>query len=188
MFKVIMSKINIIKVISLFVGGAIVVFGVLWAVLFGISVSVNNNEIRLANQVQTTKANVDKEQQRRVRLFNNLVSAVKSYNTHEADTLKEVTTKRAGDIDKQKLTLSAVVEKYPDLKSQANYQQTMAEFSSTENRLAGYIGAYNDTVMDYNNFTQTWPNSMFLRNKSIHKFEQTKYTVPSGEESNDIFK
>jgi LemA protein len=68
----------------------------------------------------------------------------------------------SGDVSGAALTISAVVEAYPQLKSQANYQQAMTEFSITENRLAGYREQYNNDVRSFNAYVQSFPAGIFL--------------------------
>lgn len=52
--------------------------------------------------------------------------------------------------------LDVVVEKYPELKAQSNYQQINQEFSLTENRLANYREAYNSSVQSYKRYIRSF--------------------------------
>lgn len=134
------------------------------AVLFGISLlvvsSTNNRVVSLEENVKTSQSNISKEEQRRVDLFNNLADSVKSYNKYEQETLKAVTDARAkadkGDVHEAMQSINAVVEKYPDLKAQSNYSQINQEFSLTENRLANYREAYNNSVQSYNRYVRSF--------------------------------
>jgi LemA protein len=56
--------------------------------------------------------------------------------------------------------LLAVAEAYPDLKANQNMMQLSEELTSTENRVAYARQSYNDSVMDYNNARETFPNSI----------------------------
>lgn len=147
------------------------------------TISTSNSAIRLENQISTAKANINKEQNRRVTLFTNLVEATKSYNNYEGDTLTKLTEARTqaekGNVTEAKTTLNAVTEAYPELKSQKNYQQTMTEFSKTENRLADFIEGYNNDIRDYNNYTSTFPHSWLLSmsGHSVQKYQQSEQTV-----------
>lgn len=169
-----------------------IIFGILGFVVLiglvfgGMIVSTGNTVVRLDNQVQTAKANINKEQERRVSLFNNLVDSIKSYNKYEGDTLTKVTKERVGDIDKEKLTLNAVAEKYPDLKSQKNYQNTMIEFAATENRVADYIETYNNDVRSYNNYVQTFPHNWFvgISGHAVQHYDQSNYKVDNNAAKN----
>lgn len=132
----------------------------------GIFASANNTAVRQEETINTSQSNISKEEQRRVDLFNNLVDAVQSYNQFEQSTLEKVIQARqqanGGQIENAQLTLAAVVEAYPQLKSQDNYKQAMLEFSITENRLASYREQYNTDVKEYNKTVRSFPRSMFL--------------------------
>lgn len=142
-----------------------------------------NTAIRLDNQVATNKANINKEEQRRVDLFNNLVDAVKSYDKYEGGTLDKITEARSqaskGQVDKAEINLASVVEKYPELKSQKNYQQAMTEFSVTDNRIADYQEAYNNSVRSYNNYVQSYPANALLNltGYTTQHYQQTNIKV-----------
>ena len=53
----------------------------------------------------------------------------------------------------------ALAEAYPDLKANETMQQLMEELSSTENRVAFARQAFNDSVMEYNNQREQFPNN-----------------------------
>lgn len=137
-------------------------------ILFGVvpTVVTHNSAINREEQINVAKSNISKEEQRRVDLFNNLVDAIKSYDKYESSTLEKITQARSqankGNVEKATVTINAVVEQYPQLKSQDNYKTTMREFSITENRLASYRENYNDQVQSYNRYVRTFPASLYL--------------------------
>jgi LemA protein len=53
--------------------------------------------------------------------------------------------------------LFALSENYPDLKATQNMQQLGEELRSTENKVAFARQAFNDSVMQYNTYKQTFP-------------------------------
>lgn len=170
--------------------GGVFILGLLFIIPM---VTTSNTAIRLENQVETAKANINKEQNRRVTLFNNLVNATESYNKYEADTQKKIVSARTkankGNVEGAKVELNAVAEKYPELKAQKNYSQTMTEFSKTENRLADYTESYNSDIKSYNNYTETFPRSFFLSltGHSVQHYTQSSLEVnPS--DGNNLFK
>ena len=148
-----------------FAVGAAVVF-CLFLIVSGILGSVNNTYVNKNQQVSTAKSNISKEEQRRVDLFNNLVDAVESAKDFEQKTQTKIAEARGqgngGDINGAMVTINAVTEAYPEIKSIELYKQTMLEFSATENRLANYREQYNRDVKDFNAYVQGWPSGMWL--------------------------
>ena len=129
-------------------------------------VGAHNKAISFEENINTSISNISKEEQRRVDLFNNLVDAIESYNKFEKETFTQITEARAkanqGLVEQAMLTISAVAEAYPDLKSQDNYKQAMLEFSITENRIASYREQFNNDVRGYNRHVRTFPTNIVL--------------------------
>ena len=99
--------------------------------------------------------------QRRNDLIPNLVETVKGYASQERDIFTAIAESRARMLsaktpeeqveaaNAQTSALSrllAVVENYPQLKSDANFQRLMDELSGTENRIAVARQRYNDAA------------------------------------------
>jgi LemA protein len=53
--------------------------------------------------------------------------------------------------------LNVAVEAYPDLKANQNILQVQEELTSTENKVAFSRQAFNDAVMEYNTYRQSFP-------------------------------
>lgn len=144
--------------------------------VFLYSKSAENKAIVLEESISESKSAINKEEQRRVDLFTNLVDAIQNYNNYESNTLEKIVDARkiaeSGNVEKASEKLSVVVEKYPDLKSQKNYQTTMKEFSITENRLADYRDNYNDFVKQYKRYTRKFPAKQIL---SMSGYERQNY-------------
>tara|TARA_B100001250_G_C19720366_1_gene753502 strand:- start:740 stop:1306 length:567 start_codon:yes stop_codon:yes gene_type:complete len=151
---------------------------------------VNNTYVAKTQNVATSKSNISKEEQRRVDLFNNVADAVQSYNKFEASVFEKITQARSqaakGNVDEAMLNIQAVVEAYPQLKSQSNYDKAITEFSITENRIAGYREQYNNDVRDFNNYVQSFPAFMFLAilGKDTEQKEYLDYKVDNSEARN----
>lgn len=156
-------------------------------------IGISNGQIRRQQEVQTAKANISKEEQRRVDLFRNMVDAVQSYNQYEGSTQQKITDARskanAGKIREASQSLNAVVERYPELKSQSNYKQAMLEFSITENRLANYRENYNDEVQSYNIYVRRFPNHQVLNmlGNDTKTYKPLSYNIDSAKATN-LFK
>ncbi|MBR9907255.1 MAG: LemA family protein [Gammaproteobacteria bacterium] len=157
------------------------------AVLFVYLISIYNKLVRLRNQFQNAFAQIEVQLKRRYDLIPNLVETAKAYLKHERETLEAVIAARnqaaaalpaaaqdptnAGAM--QQLggaesalgsalgRLNVVMEAYPDLKGNQNMMQVSEELTSTENRVAFSRQAFNDAVMTYNTYKQSFPPVMF---------------------------
>ena len=56
---------------------------------------------------------------------------------------------------------NVVMEAYPDLKANQNMMQLSEELTTTENKVAFARQAFNDAVMEYNTYKQTFPPVFF---------------------------
>jgi LemA protein len=148
--------------------------------------STYNTFIKSRNQVKTDYSDIDIQLKRKVSLVEQLVILIKEYAKHEKETFENVakarsaldTSKNATDAAKAENMLSqtlrslfAVVENYPKLQANENYQTTIAELKQTENNIAKYREEYNQTVQRYNNLVQTFPN---LVSAAIFNFKSAK--------------
>ena len=148
-------------------------------------VGIYNRLVSLRNRFKNAFSQIDVQLKRRYDLIPNLVETVKGYMKHERETLEAVISARnqarsveqrvaenPGDAAgmrellaaEQTLTgslgrLFALSEGYPDLKANQNMQQLQEELASTENRVAFARQAYNDSVMSYNTYRESFPHN-----------------------------
>ena len=84
-------------------------------IFFAGAISISNGQIKRQQEVQTAKANISKEEERRIDLFKNMVDAVQSYNKYESSTQQKIVDARAkanqGKINQASQSLNAVVER-----------------------------------------------------------------------------
>jgi len=116
--------------------------------------------------------------QRRADLIPNLVEVVKGVARQESTIFISVAEARArlagaaqsGNVGemaaadaalKQPLArLLALVENYPELKSNQNFLDLQSQLEGTENRISVARQDYNDVVRDYNTFIRTFPYNL----------------------------
>lgn len=148
--------------------GIVAVGGLILLVLLGVAIASGafNRAVALEENVNTSGSNIKNEEKRRADLFNNLADAVQAYDKHESGTLERTIEARqvanGGNVEQASLMLAAVVEQYPQLKSQENYKQAMTEFSVTENRLVENRTQYNNDVREYSRYVRGFWNRMWL--------------------------
>lgn len=140
-----------------------------------------NTLIRMIEAVNNNKRQIDIQLDRRFKVFESLIEAVKKYMDYEKTTLKEVVALRqqaveahaAGDeqarmaaengISKVVQGLNVVFEQYPDLKASQNVLELQEEIVNTENKLAFSKQSYNDSVEQYYAKKKGFFESMLVR-------------------------
>ena len=166
---------------------ALIAVGAVVLLLAMYGVGVYNSLVRLRNRLENAFAQIEVQLKRRYDLIPNLVETVKGYMKHEQGTLEAVIKARnqavgglqaasakPGDpAAMQQLAaaenalsgtlgrLFALSEAYPDLKANQNMAQLTEELTSTENKVAFARQAYNDSVMQYNTYRQSFPPIFF---------------------------
>ena len=153
------------------------------ALLFAVVVMTHiNNVPKLDEGVNASWAQVQNQYKRRADLVPNLVATVKGYASHEKEVLTDVVEARAkvGRIQVSPEMLSnpnamkqfeanqnalssalsrlmVVVERYPELKADKNFQALQSQLEGTENRIAVARKDYIATVQKYNIELRTVP-------------------------------
>jgi LemA protein len=146
-----------------------------------------NRLVLLKNRCDNGFSQIEVQLKRRYDLIPNLVESVRGYLTHERETLESVIAARnqaanglaraakdpgnaaamqsflggegalAGALGR----LNFVMEDYPELKASQNVSQLTEELTHTENRVAFARQAYNDLVMVFNTYRQSFPVIVF---------------------------
>lgn len=146
---------------------------------------INNTAVALNENIRESWGNVETSYQRRNDLIGNLVNTVKGAAEFEKGTLTAVIEARSKatstTIDPTNITpeqlaefskaqsgvssalsrLLVTVERYPDLKANANFLKLQDELASTENQILTARTRFNEAVKPYNNHVLKFPNSIF---------------------------
>ena len=167
--------------------GCLGVIVVLALVVGGVAVGAYNNLVGLGQGVDAQWAQVENQYQRRADLVPNLVATVKGAADFEKSTLEAVVNARASvgqvNVDPKNLPndpaamakyqqaqdalsgalsrLLVVVERYPELKANANFRDLQAQLEGTENRVSVERMRFNEKAQAYNTARMRFPTVLF---------------------------
>jgi len=151
---------------------ALFLFGLLAVSLSGCSY---NRFVSQEEAIKAQWAQVENQLQRRNDLIPNLVETVKGYASHEEGVFKEIADSRSrllaakspdetiSAANQQSTALGrllVVVENYPNLKANEQFNGLMDELSGTENRIAVERMRYNERVQEYDTARRQFPANL----------------------------
>jgi LemA protein len=134
-----------------------------------------NKFVSQEEAVKAQWAQVQNQLQRRNDLIPNLVETTKGYAQHEESVFKDIADARSqllaakspdetiAAANRQTSALGrllAVVENYPNLKANEQFNRLMDELAGTENRLAVERQRYNERVQEYNTSRRQFPANL----------------------------
>jgi len=169
--------------------GCLAVLVILAVILAVGGLGTYNSLVGSSQAVDAQWAQVENVYQRRADLIPNLVATVQGAAAFEKSTLEAVTQARASvgqmQVDPRNLPndpaafarfeqaqnqlsgalsrLLVVVERYPELKANANFRDLQAQLEGTENRIAVERMRYNERAQEYNTARLRFPATIYAR-------------------------
>lgn len=131
-----------------------------------------NTFVSQEEAIKAQWAQVQNQLQRRSDLIPNLVETVKGYAAHEEGVYKDIadarsrllaakspdeTIQAANQTTSALGRLMAIVENYPQLRANEQFNRLMDELSGTENRIAVERMRYNEAIQAYNTSRRQFP-------------------------------
>jgi LemA protein len=196
---------------ALIVIGGFLAIVILVLVVVGLSaVGAYNGLVGKSQATDASWAQVQNVYQRRSDLIPNLVQTVQGAASFEKGTLVEVAQARAsvgrmtinsnqapqtdeqlaqfqqaqGQLGNALSRLMVVSEKYPELKSNANFQDLQRQLSETEDGITSVRASFNTVVQDYDTAVKSFPTVLFasvmgFQPKPYFQAEQTSQVAPA---------
>src|SRR5882672_1036873 len=144
-----------------------------------------NKFVSQEEAIKARWAQVQNQLQRRNDLIPNLVETVKGYAQHEESVYKDIadarskllaakspeeTIQAANQQTSALGRLLAVVENYPQLRANEQFNRLMDELSGTENRIATERMRYNEKIQVYNTSRRQFPANLTAKLFSFKEY------------------
>jgi LemA protein len=160
-----------------------IILSAILAVLLLFVIVTYNGLVNRDEQVKVNWNTLQSQYQRRTELVPNLVSVVKAASDFEKNTLLQLTEIRSkaqqvqlsgdpnseaykqlekmqGEMAGNMNQVLAVIERYPELKSQTGYLRFQDQIKGTENRIKVARKDFNESVAGYNRKVRSFPSNI----------------------------
>ncbi|WP_108823513.1 LemA family protein [Dysgonomonas sp. Marseille-P4361] len=177
---------------------ALVILGLIILGIISLIINLYNRLVMLKNNVSKSYSNIDVLLKQRAEEIPNLVKVVKESERFESELLDRLTRLRTdylnsrniedkvqvnNDIEKTLKSIIAISENYPDLKTNAIFQQLHSRVSELEDHIADRREFYNESVNMYNIGIAEFPNLLLA--KLIGYKEKTMLYISEEEKKYD---
>lgn len=174
--------------------------GLIFIILIKI-VSTHNNFIKKSNSVKESLAGIQVQLRKKIDLIPSLAKIVTSYNIYESnllsnlvklrenakisDNAKELLKENNNTSDMLK-NLSLKLEAYPELQASTQYQKLQESLNEIEKNIAASRRIYNESVNNYNNYINIFPNNILRTIEKKKNFDFFNENVNLEEEAKSI--
>ncbi|PWR72382.1 LemA family protein [Methanospirillum stamsii] len=169
-----------------------IIIGVIILVVIGLIVwfiSLYNRFFALKNSYEATMGQIKVALKKRLDMIDQLLGAVKSYAAFEQETFERVTAMRSqvgsagsGDIPALEAEsrsilgrLFAVMENYPDLKTQQTVSDLMGSVKNVEDEIARQRYTCNNIAEQFNTMVDTIPSNFVAGIAGLSKLEYLEF-------------
>lgn len=173
-----------------------IVIASLLAMISGIgfwAIYTYNRLVMYRVRVDAAWRQIDVDLKNRHDLVPNLVTVVKGYAQHEAQLFETIARLRSGfeqgdmhgriaaeqQMAQQVRSVIALAEKYPDLKANELFLKLQEELTALEDKIAYGRKVFNDTVMEFNTYAQSFPISILFRRPQVPYFSMAMDEMPA---------
>ena len=183
-------------VVGIVVGAVVVFLLIVFLIWY---VSTHNKFVTMRNNTEEAFNTIDVYLKKRYDLIPNLVSTVKGYAKHEESVFTKVTEARSkvgtattaaekieanAQLSQAMRNFNMVMERYPELKANANFMDLQQQLKKIETELANQRRYYNALVRELNRKREVFPSSIVARRMRIEK--ATYFELDSAEERKNV--
>lgn len=163
--------------------GGLLLITIIWFI------SAGNSMVRKNQAIEKLWSDVEASYQRRLDLYDAIVSTIKGSTEFEQNTLTNVIAARNAahiPVDAKNLTpeaiqqfqnaqasyrsaINVVLEQYPQIQTTQQFRDFQENQAGTENRINKARTDFNTAVQDFNSTILTWPNSIVAGMKGLKR-------------------
>lgn len=156
-----------------------------------------NSLVKARQHVRNAESQIDVQIQKRIDLVASMWEMVREYTKHESDVMENTTKMRVEsqgrnsleekvklkkETDRSLKNIMAVVEGYPELKSNENYLMLQESLSESEKDTALSRQMYNDSVTIFNTKIEVFPSNLFAKAFNFTPAELFEFKARGGKQ------
>jgi len=156
------------------------------------TIYIYNKALQWDLKVSNSWSQIGIQLKAKISIIPNLVEVSKRYAIYEKDLFISITEIRQklinsessneniennSELNKSIEKLFGIAESYPELKANETFLDLQKQIKEIEEKIAIYRQFYNDTVMLYNRFIQTFPHNIIVKFFGYKEVEYLKFDI-----------